>query len=186
MNALHIKNKNFLNLEEFELNMDEENFIIYQDYYIQFFNTKEYKDKYIQEQKNISEIASSFTITYHEISPLCLLYQFEIKHRKHLYTYFCREYFSILQEFKNKKYIIEKKNNFDKIIIYKKDKCIICLEECTKFIKSPCCNNSYGCYKCMLKYKMCLICHKKIDALYIYIYMNYNKALQIANEIKKK
>ena len=28
MNALHIKNKNFLNLEEFELNMDEENFII--------------------------------------------------------------------------------------------------------------------------------------------------------------
>ena len=103
MNALHIKNRNFLNLEEFELNMDEENFIIYEDYYIQFFNTKEYKDKYIQDQKNISDIAHSFTITYHDISPLCLMYQFEMKHRKKLYAYFFREYFGILQAFKNKK-----------------------------------------------------------------------------------
>ena len=82
--------------------------------------------------------------------------------------------------------MIKIKKELDKLIIYKKDKCIICTEECNKFIKSPCCNNSYGCYDCMLKYKKCLICHKKIDILYYIDNMNYNKALQIANEIKKK
>ena len=57
---------------------------------------------------------------YHDISLLCLIYDFERRNRKELYKYFFNERNNILENFKKQKKKINIENELDKLIIYKK------------------------------------------------------------------
>ena len=101
---------------------------------------------------------------FHDISIFCLLSDFEHKLRVKLYNIFYYEYLEIKDQFTDEINIIKKYEKiYKKLTIYKDDTtCIICTNQCNKFIKSPCCNNSYGCVDCMRIFKKCLICNKEI------------------------
>ena len=112
-----------------------------------------------------NEILNSNHYYYHPLQPQCMIYEIEKKSRKYLYRDFYRNYIILLRDFKREIKLMKKMQQINELIVYKKDKCAVCTDDKEKFIKSPCCKNSYGCYECMIKYRHCLICNKLIKPL---------------------
>ena len=90
----------------------------------------------------------------------------------------------MIDEFQNELKKIQEIEEMNKLILYKNDTCVICTNQSDTFINSQCCNNSYACIECMIKFQKCLICKKdiNINLLYKFVNMQYEKTKKERNE----